>query len=117
MQVANKLVSVCGQAARQTVAPGAWCLGMRLSTDAFLQCVANVTGMDLAPAVDQAARQAGHAHFRVATHFNRKRNAVELVVRQDAQRRGAKKFVGPVTGLVLLTGWTSFYHNVAFWLQ
>lgn len=95
----NKLLSVCLHSAQQRHTPAAWTNGMLVSTETFLKCVSNVTGRDLRPFIDQWVRQPGHAEFSVSLNFNRKRNSIELDVKQNVTARGAVRFTGPVTGI------------------
>lgn len=47
--------------------------------------------------MDQWVRTGGHAKFSLTSIFNRKRNTIELEVRQDAVNQlGVKKYNGPL---------------------
>ncbi|CAG0916730.1 unnamed protein product [Notodromas monacha] len=70
----------------------------KLSAQAFVRAIYTVTGKDVTTFLEQWVRQGGHARFRGSFVFNRKRNTVELEVRQEAvSARGTMKYVGPLT--------------------
>ena len=67
---------------------------MLLSTSSFLKIIYTVTGKDIEPFIDQWVTQGGVARFTGSFVFNRKRNVVELDIRQDLTAHGAIKFAG-----------------------
>ncbi|XP_054290180.1 transcription initiation factor TFIID subunit 2-like [Macrosteles quadrilineatus] len=96
LQVLNKQLSLASNAASQKHSAGMWS-HMLISTNVFTKAIFTVTGKDMAVFVDQWVRTGGHAKFHLSFVFNRKRNTVELEVRQDAtQQRGIRKYVGPL---------------------
>ncbi|VDP05586.1 unnamed protein product [Soboliphyme baturini] len=95
-QVLNKLLTVGAHVTQQRYQPSAW-LNMLLSTDSFLKCVSNVTGQDLQNFFDQWVDQGGHVQFSVSFSFNRKRNMIELELKQNDSAKGSVKYLGPVT--------------------
>ncbi|XP_075220832.1 TATA-box binding protein associated factor 2 [Lycorma delicatula] len=96
LQVLNKQLSLASNAATQKVSSGLWS-HMLISTNVFTRAIFTVTGKDMAVFIDQWVRTGGHAKFYLGFIFNRKRNTVELEIRQDAtQQRGIRKYVGPL---------------------
>lgn len=70
---------------------------MLISTNVFTKAIFTVTGKDMAVFIDQWVRTGGHAKFSLSFVFNRKRNTVELEIKQDGvQNRGIRKYVGPL---------------------
>ncbi|XP_021967944.1 transcription initiation factor TFIID subunit 2 [Folsomia candida] len=69
-----------------------------ISTASFTRAVFNVTGKDMTVFMDQWVRQGGHVHFQMSFIFNRKRNTVELEIKQEnLHQLGVRKYVGPLT--------------------
>ncbi|GLH06390.1 Transcription initiation factor TFIID subunit 2 [Gryllus bimaculatus] len=96
LQVFNKQLSLASNAAQQKISSGLW-NHMLISTNVFAKAIFTVTGKDMSVFVDQWVRTGGHAKFNMSFVFNRKRNTVELEIRQDAtQQRGIRKYVGPL---------------------
>ncbi|XP_063225105.1 transcription initiation factor TFIID subunit 2 [Bacillus rossius redtenbacheri] len=94
LQVFNKQLSLASNASQQKIGSGLWS-HMLISTNVFAKAIFTVTGKDMAVFIDQWVRTGGHAKFNLNFVFNRKRNTVELEVRQDAtQQRGIRKYVG-----------------------
>lgn len=96
LQVFNKQLSLASNAAQQKIGSGLWS-HMLISTNVFTKAIFTVTGKDMAVFIDQWVRTGGHAKFNLSFVFNRKRNTVELEIRQDStQQRGIRKYVGPL---------------------
>ncbi|XP_067013693.2 transcription initiation factor TFIID subunit 2 [Anabrus simplex] len=96
LQVFNKQLSLASNAAQQKIGSGLWS-HMLISTNVFAKAIFTVTGKDMSVFIDQWVRTGGHAKFNLSFVFNRKRNTVELEIRQDAtQQRGIRKYVGPL---------------------
>ncbi|KAJ8680194.1 hypothetical protein QAD02_015981 [Eretmocerus hayati] len=96
LQVLNKQLSLATNAAQQKIESGLWS-HMLISTNVFTKAIFTVTGKDMAVFIDQWVRTGGHAKFTLSFVFNRKRNTVELEIRQDAtHQRGIRKYVGPL---------------------
>ncbi|KAL1132516.1 hypothetical protein AAG570_010471, partial [Ranatra chinensis] len=96
LQVLNKQLSLASNAASQKVGSGLWS-HMLISTSNFTKAIFTVTGKDMAVFIDQWVRTGGHAKFHLGFVFNRKRNTVELEIRQDAtNQKGIRKYVGPL---------------------
>ncbi|GFN99666.1 hypothetical protein PoB_002617200 [Plakobranchus ocellatus] len=101
LQVLNKLLSLAYNASQATFNFSSW-TNMLLSTSSFLKIIYTVTGKDIEPFIDQwvypfftvSNYQGGCARFTGSFVFNRKRNVVELDIKQDLNAPGALKFVG-----------------------
>ncbi|CDW56052.1 RNase T and Dus and Peptidase M1 domain containin g protein [Trichuris trichiura] len=96
LQVLNKLLSITSFASQQQLQPGQWS-HMLLSCESFCRCVSNVSGQDLETFLDQWIRRGGHADFNVEYAFNRKRNMIELEIKQDPTNTGVVRYLGPLT--------------------
>lgn len=109
LQVFNKLLALAFTASQQRFGSNSWS-NMLLSTNSFLKIISTVTGKDIQPYIDQWVCQSGCARFLGNFVFNRKRNVVELEIKQDYNARGSMKYVGPLTVIIQeLDG--SFSHN------
>lgn len=96
LQVFNKQLSLATNAAQQKIGSGLWG-HMLISTNVFTKAIFTVTGKDMAVFIDQWVRTGGHAKFHLTSVFNRKRNTIELEIRQDATTSlGIRKYVGPL---------------------
>ncbi|XP_058805308.1 transcription initiation factor TFIID subunit 2 [Phymastichus coffea] len=96
LQVFNKQLSLAVNAAQQRIESGLWS-HMLISTNVFTKAIFTVTGKDMAVFIDQWVRTGGHAKFNLSFVFNRKRNTVELEIRQDiTHHKGIRKYVGPL---------------------
>ncbi|KAH1000394.1 hypothetical protein HUJ04_000304 [Dendroctonus ponderosae] len=111
LQVFNKQLSLATNAAAQKIGSGLWG-HMLISTNVFTKAIFTVTGKDMAVFIDQWVRTGGHAKFHLTSVFNRKRNTIELEIRQDAtSQTGIRKYVGPLlVTLQELDG--TFKHNL-----
>ncbi|KAK3592160.1 hypothetical protein CHS0354_019451 [Potamilus streckersoni] len=96
LQVLNKLLALANTASQQKFMSNSWS-NMLLSTDSFLKIISTVIGKDIQPFLDQWVTQSGFAQFHGNFVFNRKRNVVELEIKQDATAKGSLKYVGPLT--------------------
>ncbi|KAG8181816.1 hypothetical protein JTE90_001471 [Oedothorax gibbosus] len=111
LQVFNKLLSLASNAAQQKVSSNVW-FNMLLSTNSFQKAIFTVTGKDINTFLDQWVRQGGHPKFTANFVFNRKRNTVELEIKQlDVQSRGIRRYVGPLTITIQELDGT-FKHNL-----
>lgn len=111
LQVFNKLLSLASSAAQQKVTSNMW-HNMLLSTNSFQKAIFIVTGKDIKTFLEQWVRQGGHAKFHGTFVFNRKRNTVELEIKQtDTHSLGIKKYVGPLTVTIQELDGT-FKHNL-----
>ncbi|XP_053395431.1 transcription initiation factor TFIID subunit 2-like isoform X2 [Mercenaria mercenaria] len=95
LQVFNKLQALAYTASQQKFVSNTWS-NMLLSTNSFLKIISTVTGKDIQPFIDQWIYQSGCARFVGNFVFNRKRNVVELEIKQDHTAKGSLKYVGPL---------------------
>ncbi|XP_038057385.1 transcription initiation factor TFIID subunit 2-like [Patiria miniata] len=95
LQVFNKLLSLAASAAMLKFITNSWG-NMLLSTSGFLKSLSTVSGKDLSLFLDQWVYQGGIVQFTGSFNFNRKRNIVEIELRQDTGRKGILKYVGPL---------------------
>ncbi|PIO53867.1 hypothetical protein TELCIR_24782, partial [Teladorsagia circumcincta] len=109
--VLHKILSVGQQMAERRDRPATW-THLVISTETFFRTVTNVTGQEIPTFMEQWIYNGGHASFRVQYVFNRKRNMIELEVKQKVEPgNGRLRYVGPLTVLVQeLDG--SFSHTV-----
>ncbi|WKY07895.1 hypothetical protein Q1695_007411 [Nippostrongylus brasiliensis] len=110
-QVLHKILSVGQQMAERRDKPATW-THLVITTETFFRTVTNVTGQEIPTFLEQWVYNGGHASFRVQYVFNRKRNMIELEVKQKVEPgNGRLRYVGPLTVLVQeLDG--SFSHTV-----
>uniref|UniRef100_A0A915PKF7 Transcription initiation factor TFIID subunit 2 n=1 Tax=Setaria digitata TaxID=48799 RepID=A0A915PKF7_9BILA len=111
LQVMQKILSVAMQASQLQKEPAHW-QHMTVSTESFFRTVSSVTGQELPTFLEQWIHNGGHAKFWVQYAFNRKRNMIELEVKQEpSANRGRQSYVGPLIVVVQeLDG--SFTHTV-----
>ncbi|KAL0273010.1 UNVERIFIED_CONTAM: hypothetical protein PYX00_005790 [Menopon gallinae] len=96
LQVLNKQLSLASNASQQKIGSGLWS-HLLISTNVFNKAIFTVTGKDMSVFIDQWVRTGGHAKFSLNFVFNRKRNTVELEIRQDStNQRGIRKYMGPL---------------------
>ncbi|KAL5016218.1 hypothetical protein ScPMuIL_005807 [Solemya velum] len=109
IMVFNKLLTLAHSTAQQKFLSNSWS-NMLLSTNSFKKIISTVTGKDIQHFLEQWVLQSGCARFLASFVFNRKRNVVELEIKQDLNAKGALKYVGPLTVTIQeLDG--SFNHN------
>lgn len=93
LQVFNKLLALASTASNQKFSARSW-FQMQLSTTTFERAIGTVTGKQIDVFLDQWVYQGGHAKFTGSFVFNRKRNTVELEIRQnDINSTGIRKYV------------------------
>uniref|UniRef100_A0AC35UGS2 Transcription initiation factor TFIID subunit 2 n=1 Tax=Rhabditophanes sp. KR3021 TaxID=114890 RepID=A0AC35UGS2_9BILA len=110
-KVIQKVLSMTLAVSEKLDKCGEW-EGMCVSTESFFKTVTNVTGQELPSFLEQWVYGGGHAIFHVQYTFNRKRNAVELEVKQEAGGDdGFQMYVGPLNLIIQeLDG--SFAHTI-----
>lgn len=114
LQVFNKLLSLAANSSQQKItnnSTGSW-NNMRLSTTSFSKAIFTVTGKDISTFLAQWVYQGNHPKFHGSFVFNRKRNTVELEIKQlDASALGVRRYMGPlVVWIQELDG--TFKHNL-----
>ncbi|XP_004530837.1 transcription initiation factor TFIID subunit 2 isoform X1 [Ceratitis capitata] len=96
IQVFNKQLVLATNAAVTKIGSGLW-HHLLISTNIFIKAIFTVTGKDMSVFMDQWVRTGGHAKFSFTSVFNRKRNTIELEIRQDfVNQRGVRKYNGPL---------------------
>lgn len=96
LQVFNKQLALAANAATTKISSGLW-HQLLISTNVFTKAIFTVTGKDMAVFIDQWVRTGGHAKFSLNSVFNRKRNTIELEIRQESvNQKGVRKYVGPL---------------------
>lgn len=96
LQVFNKQLALATNAATTKIGAGLW-HHLLISTNVFTKAIFTVTGKDMSVFMDQWVRTGGHAKFLLTSVFNRKRNTIELEIRQDCvNQKGVRKYVGPL---------------------
>lgn len=96
LQVFNKQLALATNAATTKIGSGLW-HHLLISTNVFTKAIFTVTGKDMVVFMDQWVRTGGHARFSLTANFNRKRNTIELEIRQDnVAQKGVRKYVGPL---------------------
>lgn len=96
LQVFNKQLALATNAATMKISSGLW-HQLLISTNVFTKAIFTVTGKDMAVFIDQWVRTGGHAKFSLNSVFNRKRNTIELEIRQESvNHKGVRKYVGPL---------------------
>lgn len=96
LQVYNKQLALATNAAATKLNGGLW-HHLLISTNVFTKAIFTVTGKDMSVFMDQWVRTGGHAKFLLTSVFNRKRNTIELEIRQDCvNQKGVRKYVGPL---------------------
>ena len=114
LQVFNKLLTLATIASSQKVTPSnpnAWSNTL-LSANSFSKAIYTVTGKDISAFLEQWVNQGCHAKFTASFVFNRKRNTVELEIKQlDTGCTGIRRYMGPLMVWIQeLDG--SFKHNL-----
>jgi len=96
LQVFNKLISLASTAAQQKVQSESW-FNLLLSTNQFLKSISTVSGKDIKSIITNWVCSAGCARFTCSFNFVRKRNILEIELKQnDANSKGHRKYVGPL---------------------
>lgn len=98
LNVFNKQLKLAENAANTKIGCGLWGQ-LLISTNIFIKSIFTVTGKDMSVFVDQWVRTGGHTKFSLTSVFNRKRNTIELEIRQDAftqNQKGVRKYNGPL---------------------
>ncbi|RWS30072.1 Transcription initiation factor TFIID subunit 2-like protein, partial [Leptotrombidium deliense] len=100
LQVFNKLLSLALTASQHKITANtsnAW-NNMLLSTSSFTKAIFTVTGKDITNFLNQWVHQGGHPKFHGSFVFNRKRNTVELEIKQlETSSLGIRKYMGPLS--------------------
>ncbi|KAI6236574.1 Transcription initiation factor TFIID subunit 2 [Aphelenchoides besseyi] len=95
LKVLNRILVVASEFSRNTENPVDW-YHMIISLNSFFATVANITGHEFPTFRDMFIHHGGHAKFKVFSHQNRKRNTIEIEIRQEPAK-GKTIYVGPLT--------------------
>ncbi|BHF71087.1 Transcription initiation factor TFIID subunit 2 [Sparganum proliferum] len=101
-----KSLSVSGQTQPQQHPAVPPCLSdenqsnLLLSTDSFRRIISTVTGQDIKNFLDLWVYKPGHVRLFAKFQFNRKRNVVELELKQDLQSRSTLNYTGTLTAML-----------------
>jgi len=112
-QMLNKLLSLASNAASQkfSTSTRSW-TNMLISAEAFLRLLATVTAKDIKPLLENWVHKAGVVRLTGSYTFNRKKNMVEIELKQDmANTKGYRKYVGPVN-IIIQEFDGSFIHTI-----
>ncbi|VUZ48449.1 unnamed protein product, partial [Hymenolepis diminuta] len=71
-----------------------------LSSESFRRIISTVTGQDIGNYLDTWVYNSGHVRLNVKFNFNRKRNVVEIDLKEDRQSEGHVSYLGPMTALL-----------------
>lgn len=114
LQVFNKLLSLAINASQQKITANtlmAW-INIQISTSSFTKVIFNVTGKEIGTFLGQWVHIGGHPKFHGSFAFNRKRNIVELEIKQlETTSLGIRKYMGPITVWIQELDGT-FKHNL-----
>lgn len=100
MRVLHRVLTVGLDMSEKKTTPAAW-RHLLSTTEAFFRSVSSVTGREIPSFLDQWVRTGGHAAFAVKFDFNRKRNIVEIEVKQDdSEGNGRMQYTGPLSVVV-----------------
>ena len=66
-----------------------------LGVDVFFQTIYNITGREVPTLMDQWVYHGGHPHFDIHYNLNKKRNVIELEIKQEP-KRGRQIYTGPL---------------------
>lgn len=75
--------------------------GVNLSIDSFVEVLNSLSTKDIKPLLDLWVFRPGVARLNCTFSFNRKKNTIELEIKQDMiNQKGYKKYAGPITLIV-----------------
>uniref|UniRef100_A0A914HZA3 Transcription initiation factor TFIID 150 kDa subunit n=1 Tax=Globodera rostochiensis TaxID=31243 RepID=A0A914HZA3_GLORO len=100
IKVLQRVLSLGVQHSQNLDRPAEW-TSMLISTAIFLRILTDVTGKELPSFVEQWIDLGGFVSFQVSHTFNRKRNIIELELRQTAPPpKGCQNYTGPLLVVV-----------------
>ena len=71
-----------------------------ITSSSFQKFIFSVTGKDIKDLLDLWVKRGGVTHITASFTFDRKRNSVEIEIRQD--HAGSVRYVGPIIGYGLI---------------
>ncbi|KAL3115808.1 hypothetical protein niasHT_007813 [Heterodera trifolii] len=100
VKVLQRILSLGVQYSQNLDRPVEW-THMLINTAMFLRVMTDVTGKELPSFVEQWIDFGGFVNFQVSHTFNRKRNIIELELRQTVPlQKGCQNYTGPLTIVV-----------------
>ncbi len=110
-KILNEAINCSTVAAQKTYSFNCWS-NLALSTESFTDALATFSSKDIKHLLDHWVYRSGCARLNVIFNFNRKKNTLELELKQDmANQKGYKKYIGPITFIIQeLDG--SFSHHL-----
>lgn len=97
IQVFNKMLSLAQHATTQHYTSSNW-HHLYASTKSFIWAISNLTGKNITEFVKQWVYKGGHVKINASFIFNRKRNTVELEIKQShLNHMGVRRYLGPLT--------------------
>lgn len=113
LQIVNKLLTQASSSSAldKPFAQNCWS-SFLVSLDGFNNAIAAYSTKDIKNLLDLWVYKPGFARLNGSFSFNRKKNTVEIEIKQDmANQRGYRKYVGPITIIIQeIDG--SFTHNL-----
>uniref|UniRef100_A0A914KVE5 Transcription initiation factor TFIID subunit 2 n=1 Tax=Meloidogyne incognita TaxID=6306 RepID=A0A914KVE5_MELIC len=100
IKVFQRILSIGMQNTQNLNKPAEWSQ-LLISTRSFMGIVTDVTGQEFPSFIEQWIDVGGHVEFHVSHAFNRKRNVIELELRQAVPTPiGCQRYAGPLTIIV-----------------
>uniref|UniRef100_A0A1I8BYC7 Transcription initiation factor TFIID subunit 2 n=1 Tax=Meloidogyne hapla TaxID=6305 RepID=A0A1I8BYC7_MELHA len=100
IKVLQRILSIGMQNTQNLNKPAEWSQ-LLISTKSFMGIVTDVTGQEFPSFIEQWIDVGGHVEFHVSHAFNRKRNVIELELRQAVPTPiGCQRYAGPLTIVV-----------------
>ncbi|KAF7637893.1 Peptidase_M1 domain-containing protein [Meloidogyne graminicola] len=100
IKVLQRILSIGMQNTQNLQKPSEWSQ-LLISLKSFMGIVTDVTGQEFPSFIEQWIDIGGHVEFNVSHAFNRKRNVIELELRQIVPTPiGCQRYAGPLTIIV-----------------
>ncbi len=112
-QLLSKILTHAGDIPKKFTPENPSCWSpINLSTEVFTQTLASFCSKDISFLIEHWVNRSGCARFNSSFTFNRKKNTIEIELKQDMiNQKGFRKYVGPITIIIQeLDG--SFTHNL-----
>lgn len=112
LQLVNKLLTNALNSVNQTEFSQKCRSELNVSIESLIELLATFSSKDIKHLVELWVYRPGVARFNSSFTFNRKKNTVEIEIKQDmANQKGYRKYVGPITIIIQeIDG--SFTHNL-----
>lgn len=110
-QMLNKILSLGVNASLQKYASNIWA-PICLSVESFQRLLGSVTSKEIKPILEQWVQRHGFIRFNSSYSFNRKKNVIELELKQESTtQKGFRKYNGPLV-IVMQELDGSFTHTI-----